>query len=62
MVFKLKSIQQYMQLDDNFLEAIGMHRMTKADQRRVLRQLVCEANCDSRRKAASDPLSKIATA
>lgn len=51
-----------MQLDDNFLEAIGMHRMTKADQRRELRQMVREANVNSRRKAISDQISKIAMA
>lgn len=51
-----------MKLDNDFLEAIGMHSMTKADQRSVLRQLTREANTDSRRKAASDPLSKIPTA
>ena len=48
-----------MKLDDNFLEAIGMHRMTKADQKQMLQQLVKEANEDSRKQALLDPLARI---
>ena len=48
-----------MKLDDNFLEAIGMHSMTKADQKQMLRQLAKEANEDSRKQAILDPLARI---
>lgn len=43
-------------------EAIGMHRMTEAGQKKVLRQLVKQANEESRKQALSDPLSRIARA
>lgn len=48
-----------MKLDDNFLEAIGMHRMTKADQKQMLHQLAKQANEESRKQAVLDPLSRI---
>lgn len=48
-----------MKLDNNFLEAIGMHSMTKADQKEVLCQLAKQANEESRKQAISDPLSRI---
>ena len=48
-----------MKLDDNFLEAIGMHRMTKADQKTVLHQLTKQANEDSCKQALLDPLVRI---
>ena len=48
-----------MKLDNNFLEAIGMHSMTEADQNKMLNQLARQADKDSRREALLDPLAKI---
>lgn len=48
-----------MKLDNNFLEAIGMHRMTKADQKRMLNQLARQADEESRKQALLDPLARI---
>lgn len=48
-----------MKLDNNFLEAIGMHSMTKADQKKALSQLAHQANEDSRKQAVLDPISRI---
>jgi len=46
-----------MKLDDNFLEAIGMHRMT--DQKNMLHQLARQADEESRKQALLDPLARI---
>ena len=48
-----------MKLDNNFLEAIGMHRMTKADQKRMLNQLARQADEESHKQALLDPLARI---
>lgn len=47
-----------MKLDDNFLEAIGMQRMSEADQLKMLTQLAQRADAESRKEALEDPLAR----